>query len=51
MIPLHGYSRDLGLGLVLKPNSITLAGLELVRSWFEAGSKLHMVRAEIWPII
>ena len=31
----------------LWPNSITLAGSELVRSWFEAGSKL--VRAEIWP--
>jgi len=25
--------------VVLKPNSITLAGLELVRSWFEA--KFH----------
>jgi len=33
----------------LKPNSITLAASELVRSWFEAGLKL--VRAEIWPII
>ena len=31
----------------LKPNSITLAGSKMVRSWFEAGSKL--VRAEIWP--
>ena len=34
---------------LLKPNSITLAVSELVRSWFGAGSKL--VRAEIWPII
>jgi len=25
---------------LLKPNSITLAGSELFRSWFEAGSKL-----------
>jgi len=37
----------------LKPNCITLAGSKLVRSWFEAGSKLvaDLQRAEIWPII
>jgi len=27
-------------GVALKPNSITLAGSELVRSWFRAGSEL-----------
>ena len=36
-----------------KPNSITVAGLKLVRSWFEAGSKVvaDLQWAEIWPII
>ena len=35
---------------LLKPNSITLAGSELVRSWFEAGSKLvrTIQRNGIW---
>jgi len=28
-------------GVALKPNSITLAGLELVRSWFEPASVME----------
>jgi len=50
---VYAYKLSNFIWIGLKPNSITLAGSKLVRSWSQTGLKLvaDLQRAEIWPII